>query len=420
MAFGPDSRVYFHHVPKTAGTTVTSWLKDHFHAHEFCPEQRNAEVLVRMDRAELLSYRLFCGHLGNYLFDLLPERPLTVIWLRDPVQQVYSFYRFSRSKSQQLQDMSEDVAWKNIFRIAPLMTFEEYIETDEARALVHNMHERMLGHNQDTAEGRLAMANEHLEESFHIGLVERMDESMGLLSLMMKRLPPEMERKFNVTTEVRDELPREVQKRVAELNAIDFALYEKGAAIFQQRLDAMVESLKASGDLDAEAAEVDSGQLCAASRRRFLRESKLSHEPPDTVFDFTMPSNVEGWRPVAGLKQKMRWSGPGTESSIFLRMDPARDVVVRLLLGRIKDRGVLPEMKIRVNGVEVERRQDREFYPDYDRYVTVFFCKVPASVIALAEGGLSELKISLPYTVFNPELSAQVGLQVGEVSIAQA
>ncbi len=418
MTFGPESRIYFHHVPKTAGTTVTSYLKDHFHSREFCPEQRDADALLQMPREVLLSYRLFCGHLGNYLFDLLPQRPLTVIWLRDPVQLIYSFYRFARAKSQKLQDMAADPVWKEVFRLAPQMTFDEYVETDEAHAVLHNMHERMLGHGRITVPEQTQLAARLLDESFHIGLVDRMPESIASLSVAMDRFPMDASREINVTTEVPTPLSDEVRARVMELNARDAALYRRGREIFQRRLDAMIARIRAEGYLDD--SPVDARSLHAAARLRFLQKQKVAGLPADERFDFTMPSSIENWRPAAGLKRRTRWSGPGTESSIYLRFDETRNAIVRVMLGRVKDRAIVDGLTFRVNGVDVAGTRGREFFADYDRKVDVFRLRVDASVIRLADGGLSELQIIVPFTVINDDLAGlnpRVGVEVGEVSI---
>jgi hypothetical protein len=87
--------LYFLHIPKTAGTSVTKWLTDRFDQGSICPA-KNWDQLVMIDPQELATYRLFAGHFGIDLEPFLQRRITAVTLLRDPLKRTISHYRHVR------------------------------------------------------------------------------------------------------------------------------------------------------------------------------------------------------------------------------------------------------------------------------------------------------------------------------------
>jgi Sulfotransferase family len=87
--------LYFLHIPKTAGTSVTKWLTDHLDQGSICPA-KNWDQLLMIDPQELAKYRLFAGHFGVDLEPFLQRKITTVTLLRDPLKRTISHYRHVR------------------------------------------------------------------------------------------------------------------------------------------------------------------------------------------------------------------------------------------------------------------------------------------------------------------------------------
>jgi len=94
-------RVFFLHIPKTAGQSVHAALVNAYGADAVCPARVN-EQLVRLGVRELNRYRVFSGHLDWSLLDCVrgPRYVFTV--LREPRDRILSFYFYLREQAAKL------------------------------------------------------------------------------------------------------------------------------------------------------------------------------------------------------------------------------------------------------------------------------------------------------------------------------
>lgn len=92
-AFAHRGRCYFHHIPRTAGTTLRN------HLIRQMGEERVAPMIRGMSLHEALreyaAYDAITGHVAAVPGDRLPPDRLSVTLLRDPVERVISEYHFS-------------------------------------------------------------------------------------------------------------------------------------------------------------------------------------------------------------------------------------------------------------------------------------------------------------------------------------
>jgi hypothetical protein len=84
-------RLYFLHIPKTAGLSVTQWLSDRLGAEGKCPAMV-WDQLVALDRRDIRRCKWFAGHFGVELESFLRHQLSTVTVLRDPVARTVSHY----------------------------------------------------------------------------------------------------------------------------------------------------------------------------------------------------------------------------------------------------------------------------------------------------------------------------------------
>jgi len=86
-----NNSLYFLHIPKTAGVSVSSWLRI-ISGLNTCPAGLWTCLLER-DLSEIRKYDLYCGHFGIYLGEYL-SKPLDMLtFLRNPVDRAFSHFR---------------------------------------------------------------------------------------------------------------------------------------------------------------------------------------------------------------------------------------------------------------------------------------------------------------------------------------
>jgi hypothetical protein len=76
-------RLYFNHVPRTAGTSLRLWLESHFEPPQVCPHVLPGEFSAAPP-TELEGYLLFAGHLQSLPHELFKQEIETFTVLREP------------------------------------------------------------------------------------------------------------------------------------------------------------------------------------------------------------------------------------------------------------------------------------------------------------------------------------------------
>jgi hypothetical protein len=128
-------RLYLWHVPKTGGTSLREMLRPHFDQMEFCGGLTVSE-LYRMSGYRLRSFRVFAGHYGPTLPQLLPEVPLvTATLIRDPVGMVESLYGHWRDLGDPGHPQTE---------LARRLPFEKWCRSEASRGLWRNPQARSM------------------------------------------------------------------------------------------------------------------------------------------------------------------------------------------------------------------------------------------------------------------------------------
>ena len=124
--------IHLLHIPKTAGTSVTSWLSRAAGPAAVCPA-KNWDQLVALGRPPLAGYRVFCGHYGIGLEAYLGRRLRTCTILRDPVERTISHYRH----------VHRDTAHPR-HRAVSSQSFGEFLQDPENLPMIDNFQARYL------------------------------------------------------------------------------------------------------------------------------------------------------------------------------------------------------------------------------------------------------------------------------------
>lgn len=202
----PETDLYFFHIQKTAGTSISSFLRTVYAEHErmdfIKPHQIGEE-----HRSFINQHRYFHGHIGNLLYPFLDRDVPTITFLRDPFEQSISRLRFmvKQNKNRRLFSFlvgcrlelykpkygsaihrlldrsyartSQSNIQTNLLGVAPS---PEFIAKDEINGV--SWHADIARQRREKDAGTiLADAKKRLDSMAVVGTVERFDESLGLV-----------------------------------------------------------------------------------------------------------------------------------------------------------------------------------------------------------------------------------------------
>jgi hypothetical protein len=236
-----NGTAFFLHIPRTAGTTLNTVLRNNFAPAEIIEvyDQADYAAHARHSAEELRGVRLIQGHLLLQCYD--PPRmygaPVQVFtFLRDPIERLVSEYAFLR-------------AWKANHMYAYLndnnVSFRDYILSDEPKLRYRgrNFMTRCVAGRDTGAKAypltAVALAKRHLERVFgFVGLQERFMESLLLLGDFLGLRNLLHEKRNALHTEAKPALSAGDIALAREVNQGDQELYDFAAALFAERVAA--------------------------------------------------------------------------------------------------------------------------------------------------------------------------------------
>jgi Sulfotransferase family len=249
----------FVHIPKTAGTTLTTIL----HLNEPGPGTRHGgnvfkggggvkqgvtfEALLKNDNGELDRARIVTGHFPFGIRDHLPrDRDVRFFTLlREPADRTLSHFFQVRER-----DWGSDGPNKlGLMPLPPEATIEDAVE---GGYLVDNLHTRMLSGQAapfgEVDAAMLEQAKHNLSHEFAcFGLTERFDESLvlarqrlGLRSILYmpargatsRRARSRSSGRVNISRPRGDDVPEELRRGAERCNRYDIELYRYAQQLF--------------------------------------------------------------------------------------------------------------------------------------------------------------------------------------------
>ncbi|WNZ24401.1 sulfotransferase family 2 domain-containing protein [Leptolyngbya sp. NK1-12] len=330
-----DDVLYFCHIPKTAGMTFRTIVEDQFHCSDVCPATLNAQ-LAKMSPEEIQSYRLFRGHLGFInLPELLPgKQVINVTVLREPVARVISHYEYIRR-------MPGDPHYEAVKD----MTLEEFAQKLTAGKVGKNIQTYHVAKTAQfsleslSPQETLDLAKASLDDFAFVGLVERFQDSLFLLSYIFGWKPIFNSRKENAAgkQKVVQEIPASTLEVIQANTRLDDVLYRHAKEIFEVRFAAMQRDL-----IDRFGAEVvpelvdqpdpqlSSEQLATLLEKHYDQRYRELHPKPPKValYDFCQPLRGTGWQRREYFNQDplaYRWIGPTPSATLDIPFDTSTD-----------------------------------------------------------------------------------------------
>ncbi len=319
-------KITFIHLPKTGGTTITTYLDDLFDLDRICPI--HDQIALERKASTLEGYDLFRGH---FMLSRLPAaardncRLITV--LRDPVRRMLSAFAH----------WVRDPALYNNFPRSPLL-HNHNMQTLALSPLDLKAYTSLGDH--------LEAAKHALESFFFVGIQEDLNAGCSALFRLLGQPSPEHIRQQNVGA-YDAQAPRELIEELIQANWADMELYAHAARIFQQRFLPLMDQ---------------------PTERVWPPQPALDRH---TALHYRMSNALvgNGWHPREGLgpadTQCWRWTGPATDSHIYLPLahGVAYNLSIRVLNAASTE--VLDSLRVFVNGNPVPLQQ--AFTPWYRR-----------------------------------------------------
>lgn len=240
-----DELLFFLHVPKTAGISLTAILDANFAPGATFEAQDwtdAGEVIERMSVVELARVRCVRGHYwfgpgDGAVHDRFSVDPVVITALRDPVARTVSAHqhvmRWPEHWLREEMGIGEEGT----------MSLQEFVENPIAQGEIANLQTRLIvgavpGNPLISApdpsdaipfsdEELLSLAKQRLDSFAWVGLTERMEESVRLLTARMGWAPVEELPNLNLnpvpSAEV--ELSEETRAAILERTRLDAELY---------------------------------------------------------------------------------------------------------------------------------------------------------------------------------------------------
>lgn len=353
----PRPRLFFMHLPKTAGMALRLFLGNQYPLDRIMPANDWRELLA-VDVADFKRYDLFQGHFSCGLMDVLPADVNPIIFLREPVARTISHLKHLRRDPDFSPAAYKLAAGRSLDELA----HDEYIMKlccDVQSALLCNdipPETILAGLRGDELAGRvpdpdafdappdLAKAEASLERFRFVGLVEDFQEDILRLAMELGLHPPYPLPKQNFDPEGAtepDALDPETLAIIRERNAIDVALYER----VKERLSTRPPATRG---------EIGWSLLAYGV-----------YQPIDEPVEFAMTGPIPGsnWYDCEEAEiGGQRWTGPLNETTLELPLAPKLDfeISMHVLIVELSDLTVhIGDTELPIQAASSEGRMHR-------------------------------------------------------------
>ena len=237
--------IAFVHINKTAGTTFTAYLRNHF-------QERNAVAPAFFGDYDQIgindaAHELYWGHFPYAQFVARRHDAIFITFLRDPFERVVSQYR-SLHNPTNLGDGWEKVLAPHARRaleFAQSATFEEFVFCDDPfiRGHVQDLQTRFLSSFDDSSHPEfLSSAIENLERNvLFFGTTETFARSIQLFQYQLgssHRYEPEHHQR-NISQPYPVDMNERVRRRVEQLVVNDLQLYQHAVRVLERRFQVL-------------------------------------------------------------------------------------------------------------------------------------------------------------------------------------
>jgi len=323
-----DRILSFVHIPKTAGTTLYSYLDTKFLPQQVFPADRavwHTDGMLRMNPQDLDEFRALRGHLyAQQLGQFFQATRKTIVpftVLRHPEAQLLSEYNMlcndpnaSAYRDETVTDLTfdqflEQPRFPRLFTERPDLALRMCRNRQSAHLLLQTEDNPFLIPERDW----FGLLTEQLEGYLLVGLHERLDQTVQLLAFLLGWHGQPTLPVLNKARCKAPEISGRQRQRLQELNAIDFQLYEWARARFQRQYVAMLEQLDVTGE--------DAGGIATALYQRGderIRNRALASALPADDFEVINTTGLLLGHVSRQLGRQINWIGPEPKATLRL------------------------------------------------------------------------------------------------------
>jgi len=361
------TQLLFHHIPKTAGSTMRGILESLVKPEQVCPAE-TVQELDAIPRDEIHRYRIFAGHFSYGAINKVLPDAVWITFLREPNERVISQYHNHLNDDRIPDDwkrrVDENPEWKKYKEEISGCSLEEWITHPNkwANSITCNRQvQAFLPQDMRVAvedwsiydENLVKIAKKNLESRFaFVGIQEYFDLSFTLFSATFGLIPLSDFESFTTNLNSNKKFGRryDVDERLGNLltkrNRMDWELYEFGVKLFLSRLNTMMRHY--------------------VSEERTVRMAKYLHEcesPSKSTWRIDEVLGVKGfYTQEHGAGRVFRWTGADKVSVIEIDKHLSADKQYRVELSALAfiDNSVPDTLSITFDGVEIELTKYRK------------------------------------------------------------
>ena len=227
----PMDRVYFLHIPKTAGMSLWHILKNQY--GERASLSLTRDIRTTVTSRDLAAYRCFRAHMDYDYFQRFPCMPVYLTMLRHPVQHQLSRY-----------GMKKRVGKLELIQARDIFEYLEKVPLNIQTAYLAGM---KSGISIDP-QAALEVALTRLDEFAFFGVTEQFERSLELLAYSLGwPQVPSPETQNTAGRGDKPELTPDLEQLILEKCSLDVELYQAARRIFDQRLAQMLAEKAAAG-----------------------------------------------------------------------------------------------------------------------------------------------------------------------------
>lgn len=239
------TQVAFLHIHKCGGSTIRYMLNGVYGYAEQYPvpldyQSKKApyriqnytvpQVYHHIEKDDTTRFSLFMGHYDWQLVQYLDKDAIVLTMLRDPIEQLYSQFRYFWVDTKHYQGYKQEFTSSG---------FEGFLNSHHAKKFANHQTRflagRLYGYSEDDlSNGVLTYAKRNLKKSVY-GLMSRWDESIELFEQAIgKKLPITIVQNFNHDKRA-TLLSDSTIAQASEVQAYDVSLYEYAVKHFEEQ-----------------------------------------------------------------------------------------------------------------------------------------------------------------------------------------